>query len=207
MPIPQALKRSLTTMQIIQFLVGATYATLHSFVSYTVTVQVPSIPATISSISSSASVIATSAAAIATSTGVSNLIKKLLYRAVGEEGLAENVNAPAFSNPAQSPTPSKHPRVGAPYIPKYTTEIRTIPCIDTSGQTFAIWLNVIYLTPLTFLFVRFFIKSYIRRTSGAAAAGKKGGRKASFVAAERAGLDALKGVQREIMRGEMALKG
>lgn len=55
--------------------------------------------------------------------------------------------------------------------------------------------------------MRFFIKSYIRRTSGAAAAGKKGGRKASFVAAERAGLDALKGVQREIMRGEMALKG
>ncbi|KAF7901993.1 uncharacterized protein EAF01_007291 [Botrytis porri] len=199
-PIPQALKRSLTTMQIIQFLVGATYATVHSFISYTVTVQVPSIPATISSVTSSASVVATSAAAIATSSGVADLIKKLLYRAVGEEGLAENVNAPAVSNVAQAPIasiPKSHSK-----IPTYVTETRTIPCIDTSGQTFAIWLNVIYLTPLTFLFVRFFIKSYIRRTT---ASGKKAGRKASFVAAEKAGFDALKGVEREMTRGESKL--
>ncbi|KAK6605692.1 gns1 sur4 family protein [Botrytis cinerea] len=199
-PIPQALKRSLTTMQIIQFLVGATYATVHSFISYTVTVQVPSIPATISSITSSASVVATSAAAVATSSGVADMIKKLLYRAIGEEGLAENVNAPVFSSVAQAPIasiPKSHSK-----IPKYVTETRTIPCIDTSGQTFAIWLNVIYLTPLTFLFVRFFIKSYIKRTT---ASGKKAGRKASFVAAEKAGFDALKGVEREMTRGDNAL--
>ncbi|KAF7948873.1 hypothetical protein EAE96_008055 [Botrytis aclada] len=198
--IPQALKRSLTTMQIIQFLVGATYATIHSFISYTVTVQVPSIPATISSVTSSASVVATSAAAIATSSGVADLIKKLLYRAVGEEGLAENVNAPAVSDVARAPIasiPKSHSK-----IQTYVTETRTIPCIDTSGQTFAIWLNVIYLTPLTVLFVRFFIKSYIRRT---AASGKKAGRKASFVAAEKAGFDALKGVEREMTRGESKL--
>ncbi|KAF7877632.1 hypothetical protein EAF04_001303 [Stromatinia cepivora] len=201
-PIPQTLKRSLTTMQIIQFLVGATYATLHSFISYTVTVKVPSIPATISSVVSSASVVATSAAAIATSEGVSAFIKKLLYRAVGEEGLAENVNAPTFTEAAQAPIASPHK--SHPKIPTYVTETRTIPCIDTSGQTFAIWLNVVYLTPLTFLFVRFFIKSYIRRTTGG---GKKAGRKASFVAAEKAGFDALKGVERELSRGENALGG
>ncbi|QSZ34766.1 hypothetical protein DSL72_007624 [Monilinia vaccinii-corymbosi] len=203
-PIPQALKRSLTTMQIIQFLVGATYATIHSFISYTVSVQVPSIPATIPSVASSASVVAAAAAEIATSTGISNLVKKLLYRAVGEEGLAENVNAPAIpSAAAQAPIVPAHSHAqNHSQIPAYVTETRTIPCIDTSGQTFAIWLNVIYLTPLTFLFVRFFIKSYIRRTSASA---KKGGRKASFVAAERAGLDALKGVEREMSRGENAL--
>ncbi|KAA8568342.1 hypothetical protein EYC84_007378 [Monilinia fructicola] len=202
-PIPQALKRSLTTMQIIQFLVGATYATVHSFISYTVTVQVPSIPATVSSVVSSASVVATSAAAIATSTGVSDLIKKLLYRAVGQEGLAENVNAPAFSQAAQAPIVSA-PSQAKPHshVPTYVTETRTIPCIDTSGQTFAIWLNVVYLTPLTFLFVRFFIKSYIRRAN---AVGKKAGRKASFVAVEKGALDALKGVEREMSRGEKAL--
>ncbi|KAB8297304.1 hypothetical protein EYC80_002659 [Monilinia laxa] len=202
-PIPQALKRSLTTMQIIQFLVGATYATVHSFISYTVTVQVPSIPATVSSVVSSASVVATSAAAIATSAGISDLIKKLLYRAVGEEGLAENVNAPALSQAAQAPIVSAQSQA-KPHsqVPTYVTETRTIPCIDTSGQTFAIWLNVVYLTPLTFLFVRFFIKSYIRRAN---AVGKKGGRKASFAAAEKAGLDALKGVEREMSRGESAL--
>jgi GNS1/SUR4 family len=43
------------------------------------------------------------------------------------------------------------------------TEYQQVKCINTSGQTFAIWLNVVYLTPLTFLFVRFFIKSYLRR--------------------------------------------
>jgi len=43
------------------------------------------------------------------------------------------------------------------------TEYQQVTCINTSGQTFAIWLNVVYLTPLTFLFVRFFIKSYLRR--------------------------------------------
>ncbi|CAI0654051.1 unnamed protein product, partial [Colletotrichum noveboracense] len=38
--VPMAIKRTLTTMQITQFLVGASYAMLHSFVSYTVPVTV-----------------------------------------------------------------------------------------------------------------------------------------------------------------------
>lgn len=40
-----------------------------------------------------------------------------------------------------------------------------VACIDTSGQAFAIWLSVLYLTPLIVLFVRFFINSYSRGTS------------------------------------------
>jgi hypothetical protein len=47
-------------------------------------------------------------------------------------------------------------------IQQYRME--TVPCIDTSGQMFAIWLNVLYLLPLTVLFIRFFIRSYITRT-------------------------------------------
>jgi hypothetical protein len=35
-------------------------------------------------------------------------------------------------------------------------------CIDTTGETFAIWFNVLYLTPLTLLFLRFFVKSYFK---------------------------------------------
>ncbi|XXH02558.1 hypothetical protein Hte_008935 [Hypoxylon texense] len=99
-PVPLALKRSLTTMQIIQFVFGASYAALHSFISYTIPIQVSS---------------------------------------------REN-------NQQSSPESSV----------KYYTEYQTIPCIDTSGETFAIWFNVLYLAPLTVLFVRFFVKSYFR---------------------------------------------
>jgi hypothetical protein len=47
-----------------------------------------------------------------------------------------------------------------------------VPCFDTSAQAFAVWFNVIYLTPLTYLFARFFVRSYLRTTSGASANGK-----------------------------------
>jgi hypothetical protein len=87
-------------------------------------------------------------------------------------------------------------------MPTYHTEYRTIPCIDTSGQTFAIWLNVLYLAPLTWLFVRFFIRSYLRR-AGTSAKGKTGGgpERSGFAAEEKARVDALKGVEREVEKG------
>jgi hypothetical protein len=152
-------------MQITQFLVGASYAALHSFVSYTIPVQVPNVAASVPS---------TSYVAPA-SAGFGDLIKKFLFRAAGEEGLAENVNgghsAPQFSASATQ---------------EYRTRYKTIPCIDTSGQTFAIWLNVLYLAPLTVLFVRFFVKSYILNPAP------------KRVTATKAGKDALKGVERRL---------
>lgn len=69
--------------------------------------------------------------------------------------------------------------------PQFRTEYQTIPCIDTSGQTFALWLNAMYLAPLTVLFCRFFVRSYTRMASGSA---RKVG---------RAGEDAVKGVVRK----------
>ena len=47
----------------------------------------------------------------------------------------------------------------------YRNEYQTVPCVDTSGQAFAIYVNLIYLAPLTILFMRFFFKSYLRRSS------------------------------------------
>lgn len=178
-PIPQRIKRSLTTMQIIQFLVGATYASAHSFIKYTVPVQVSD--SLTSRIASSVSVAATATA----SSGLGSLAKKILLRAADQEGLAENVGVVSAS-------PSASPQASHFGEPTYHTEYQTTPCVDTSGQTFAIWLNVLYLTPLTFLFVRFFIKSYIRRTS-------KSTRPAHI---EKAGMDALKGVARELNENE-----
>jgi hypothetical protein len=186
-PIPQSLKRSLTTMQIIQFLVGASYAALHSFVSYTIPVQVPDLTA---SAQYTASAAVSSVAAVASSAGFGELVKKFLFRAAGEEGLAENVNG------GHSIGQGAKASSGAI---QYRTEYQTVQCIDTSGQTFAIWFNVFYLTPLTALFVRFFVKSYLRRTQKGAK-----GHATKHGAAEKAGKDALKGVEREIyMNGNM----
>jgi hypothetical protein len=185
-PIPQALKRSLTTMQIIQFLVGASYAALHSFTSYNIPVQVPTIKNAASVVNTAAS----SVAAAATSAGLGNVVKKYLFRAAGEEGLAENVPGASPSQHAHLKPSQHHGSVSNGGV-QYHTEYQTVPCIASNGQTLAIWLNVFYLTPLTFLFVRFFVKSYITRTIGKAAAEKRR-------AVERAGSDALKGVDREL---------
>lgn len=65
----------------------------------------------------------------------------------------------------------------------------TVSCINTSGQTFAVWLNVFYLGPLMYLFMRFFYRSYIRRATPRVAAGKVG-------AAAGAVVGAGKGVKR-----------
>jgi hypothetical protein len=172
-------------MQIIQFLVGASYAALHSFISYTIPIQVPDVAST-ENAASAATTAVSSAAAVATSAGFANLLKKFLFRAAGEEGLAENING-AYSG-------GNVTRSSSDNAIKYHTEYQTTQCIDTSGQTFAIWFNVLYLTPLTVLFVRFFVKSYLRRSQK----GVKGGHATKHGAIEKAGKDALKGVEREI---------
>jgi hypothetical protein len=182
-PIPNTLKRSLTTIQIIQFLVGASYAALHSFVSYSIPVQVPILKEAISVTATATS----SATATATAASIADIIKKFLFRAVGGEGLAENVNA------ANNPEILEQIKHSGARAVTYRTAYKTIPCIDTNGQTFAIWLNVLYLAPLTFLFVRFFVKSYLRRANKTV--GKNAG------AAEKTGLDAVKGVEKRLNGG------
>ncbi|CZS99756.1 related to fatty acid elongation protein [Rhynchosporium agropyri] len=190
-PIPRGLKQSLTTMQIMQFLVGTAYASLHSFLSYEIPVQVAGVEETIKD---AAAAVSSSMAAAATFAGLGKTIMKYLYRAAGEEGLAENVNGQQ-QVPAYKSASSSGGEKGSSNGIQYHTENQTVPCIDTSGQTFAIWLNVFYLTPLTFLFVRFFVKSYLRRSS------QKSGKPSKHIMAEGAGKDALKGVGRELNAG------
>jgi hypothetical protein len=102
--------------------------------------------------------------------------KKIALRAAGEEGLAERVgmhqdslldNKP-FSQQIEErmEQASQH---ALPIAPKYETRWRTeytkVNCIDTSGEAFAIYLNLFYLFPLTVLFARFFYKAYVKRTT------------------------------------------
>ncbi|KAF2749557.1 hypothetical protein M011DRAFT_457002 [Sporormia fimetaria CBS 119925] len=171
--VPQAVKRTLTSLQIAQFLLGGSLAGAHLFLSYTVPVSTPyKIVETIIStpIAAATPIVESlsSPAAAATATGAAvAFLRKMIYRAAGEEGLAENV--PYTGDAIVSPI-GHHEQAGqvqkdvhTRYV--YRTEYQSVPCIDTSGQAFAVYLNVIYLAPLTFLFMRFFVKSYLRRTS------------------------------------------
>lgn len=217
--MPNFVKRTLTTMQITQFLVGATFAAVHLLVSYTVPVsiahkvaeQVTSSvqPSSIASSVSSAvqSVTETASAVLPTSTGPAlAFLWKLIYRAAGDEGLAENIPVPGSSIiPAQLPhaptTVAAHENPVQRLLHHtthtvdrivYRTEYQHVPCIDTSGQAFAIYLNLIYLAPLTVLFMRFFVKSYFRRTN------PKAKHQSKHTPISKAAGDALHGVEREI---------
>ncbi|KAF4548633.1 GNS1/SUR4-like protein 1 [Elsinoe fawcettii] len=186
--VPVALKQTLTTMQITQFLVGATFAAFHLFVQYDVPVTTAyKVLSPISSIASAASSAVSSivhdapssvssAFVSATATpALGAVLKRLLLRAAGDEGVAENVRD-SFNNviPAVSSASSSVSSAAAAVTSaaaqqyreetKYNTSTATVTCIDTPGQSFAIWLNVFYLAPLTFLFARFFVKAYITGT-------------------------------------------
>lgn len=182
-------------MQIAQFLVGASYAMAHSFITYT-------IPVSISDLQRSGA----------------------MDPAGAIKGASVVSPSAAATNGAvvEDDTPARRHQ----HSPDMATAQVPLPCVTTAGETFAIWLNVLYLAPLTYLFVRFFIRSYLRRSSqeaavaawsrgstgGAAAGGAINGgvgnatvtekrrRRFSDVAlrAERAGWDAAKDMQREV---------
>jgi hypothetical protein len=175
--VPGVIKRSLTTMQITQFVVGTTWAASYLFVSYTL----PGKLSTASAAAASATSVIEAAAATASAVGLGPWLKKLGLRAAGAEGAAENVGY------SYADVPSSSAAQRTPIGPMTT-------CIDTTGQAFAIWLNVMYLLPLTYLFVRFFVRSYLHRKEPSQP------HPTHMHAAEKAGLDALKGVSREIQK-------
>ena len=162
------MKQTLTTLQIVQIVVGGTYAFSHLFVAYDIPIEKPylfihnlstALPSGASTLSSTVS----SAFASATATaGLGSWLKKIALRAAGEEGLAENVRnyrGETFGIDA----------IHAAEMEKAQEEIRyklgtqRIHCLDTSGEAFAILLNLIYLAPLAVLFIRYFTRSYLGR--------------------------------------------
>ncbi|EEP78078.1 conserved hypothetical protein [Uncinocarpus reesii 1704] len=184
-PIPVRIKKSLTTTQILQFILGTSLAASHLFIYYSIPFPVPhtvTLPPLASVVPSVAAV------ANATQSGMGSWLKKLALRAAGHEGVAANVvnaNGTLFGSDGMR---AAEAALGKQEV-RYTLEPQTFSCMDTSGQAFAVWLNVLYLLPLTWLFARFFVRSYLRRTD------PKAKRSMSHShAAEKAGLDALKGV-------------
>lgn len=168
-------------MQIAQFLFGASYAALHLFVQYDIPIATPyKVLATVSSVAASA----TSAVASATSevskvvesptatAAAGAFLKKLLLRAAGEEGVAERIGIPHDNKPIAQHIEERLEQISQAAVPagpvyetRWRTEWTKVNCIDTSGEAFAIYLNLFYLFPLTVLFARFFYKAYMKRTT------------------------------------------
>lgn len=166
--VPKWFKQTLTTLQITQFVIGAAYAFLHLFIAYQIPVSVPYIyhlgtAATKIASSVPSDISATASSAIATvSAGVGAWLKKAALRAAGYEGLAENVlneQGQTFGIDAVHAAEDLVAREET----RYRDEVQWVHCLDTSGQVFAILLNCMYLLPLTWLFLQFFITSYIKR--------------------------------------------
>ncbi|KAI9653601.1 MAG: hypothetical protein M1831_005983 [Alyxoria varia] len=165
--IPRRLKRTLTVLQILQLIVGSTYAACHLFVSYTIPVSMSLKALNQASATFSAGVSAASAAAsksesaaelISSATTVAYpWVKKFALYAAGAPNVADKLFMEQKS-PLQ-PQPAKEASAVHP-IGVHRTAFEYVQCLDTDGQVFAIWLNVLYLAPLTGLFVRFFIKAY-----------------------------------------------
>lgn len=142
-------------MQISQFIIGITFAALHLFVTYTVPVSpsetvLNTVKSAVENVASMASSVYDGPVSTATMAGTAAWIKKMLLRAAGEEGLAENSlnnHGELFGPEADSIENNRqqYEQHQASSRPSW----ETIPCIDTTGQAFAIWLNLAYLAPLT----------------------------------------------------------
>jgi GNS1/SUR4 family len=155
-------------MQISQFIIGAILGAIHLFIRYTVPVSL----------------------------GLGDLAMNPPSQRITENGIP--AGAAQSAGPGGDVMPGvnlsqKMDSVAA--SPRIAIQYQMVHCIDTTGQAFAIWLNVIYLMPLTYLFARFFIRSYLR---GQEPSAKK--RATQKQLAEQASLDALKRVSREIQR-------
>ena len=200
--VPTRAKKVLTTLQITQFIVGASFAFSHLVIAYQIPVSVPYTfslgdAASIASAVTTSTASAVSAESATGSAGVASWMKKLAFRAAGREGLAENVENEQGERIGVDVVYATDDLKGREI--RYRNDLHWIHCIDTSGQAFAILLNCLYLAPLTFLFVKFFIRAYSRRLE----------RRRSSVAykIEQSAKDAFHGVARQAMEAIGGMHG
>lgn len=184
-------KRTLTTMQITQFIVGVFYAVAHSFVAYTMPVATTVVRTDAADAAITSAGIGSDAATSDTGPAFLDNLKQLVMGVASKVTSAANT-ADEVSTAEANSGPQFTPVEETVYVPQ------VVPCIITTGQTFAIWLNVLYLAPLTYLFVKFFITSYLRRAGAESARKDKGNRESQLASAEKAGWDAARNLEAEV---------
>lgn len=170
--VPRRYKQLLTSLQIAQIIFGASYATAHLFIQYDIPVSTPyqivdTVRKAASSVSSAASAASTAVSSFVESPTITAsmgaLVKKLLLRAAGEEGVAERVH----NDRGELLTPHMADKIEHfnehTYQTRWRTDWTKVNCIDTRGEAFAIYINLCYLAPLAWLFGRFFVRAYTQR--------------------------------------------
>ena len=193
--VPAVLKRTLTSMQIAQFVFGFAFAVVYLFVGYDQPVQSPYMYYhNLSTALPSATAMVARAVATA---DVGSWIKKAILRAAGDEGLSSNIrnrDGYLFGHSGEQAVLAESDLLNhSKEEIRYRQEYVPTDCIDTSGQAFAIYLNLLYLLPLTMLFLRFFVKSYLKRP--ARGEGESQARRWS-----KSGYDAAKSVEKELVK-------
>ena len=180
-------------MQIVQFIFGASFALSHLFIVYESPVSVP-YTVSFADMASAVAGDISSVVSVATATASADIgswLKKAAFRAAGREGLAENVvnrRGETFGiDPIHAAKDLK-----AREETRYRDELQMTHCMDTSGQAFAILLNCMYLAPLTWQFVRFFVRSYLKRIE------RRGSSTSTAQVIGKSGRDASKGLQRQV---------
>ncbi|PWZ02847.1 hypothetical protein BCV70DRAFT_203747 [Testicularia cyperi] len=145
LPFTGGLKRSMTTIQITQLVVGCALAASYTFLRYDPTAYptgaVPSpgkhifnpASAAFESFQTAGNATSASSSIIASNTKEAiDFIKHSIVKSMSSEGT------------------------------------KTTCCVATSGQLFAVSLNVAYLIPLIYLFVSFYVRSYQKKAAKAA---------------------------------------
>ncbi|CAG7926758.1 unnamed protein product [Penicillium olsonii] len=122
-PLPGALKQTLTSLQIAQFLVGGAMGLGYLFVEYDAPVY------------RSANNTTASASAFKDSMG------KFDYHLSTTGNFKDQIASDL----------------------QRETEVQRVPCLQDSGQSFPVFITVLYLLPLIYLFVSFFRRSYLKR--------------------------------------------
>ncbi|KAJ1030466.1 hypothetical protein NDA16_001375 [Ustilago loliicola] len=143
LPFTGGLKRSMTTIQITQLVVGCGLAASYGFLTYNPTAYpAGAVPTPGRHVLNPISAAYNSFGANSTSSG---LLKTNTKEAV--QILKQTILSSVGAN-------------------------QKTPCVATSGQLFAVGLNVAYLIPLIYLFVSFYIRSYKNKAAKAAKNGK-----------------------------------
>ena len=132
--------------------------------------------------------------------------RKLALRAAGVDRLALD-HPPARETPYVPPLPTPGHRAPTPADLTWRPRPAEVACVDTAGQAFAIGLHVMYLAPLTGLFVRFFIKSYLKRARVEGKVGPSGAVPWNPDAVGKSGFEAARGVEKEVLRALRSDRG
>ena len=179
-------------MQIAQIIFGISYAAAHLFVAYDVPYYATyRVLNNLSTALPSAAATATSAfSSMSASADFAGWLKKAALRAAGEEGLAENVrnhDGQPFGIDAIRSSQSEKSQEEL----IYKLSMTKTHCLDTSGEVFAILLNFLYLAPLTYLFIEFFRRGFIKGS-------RTEPQKNKAEVAKRSAEEAVKDVKKEI---------